>query len=58
MTGTQILREAAELLHRYGRHEAAEECGTVAALIAVDIAFGDAPGPAPGNRLTRITEAS
>lgn len=52
----RALRAAADILHRHGRHHTAEECLDVAGAIAVDIALGDNPAPAPGNRLTRITK--
>lgn len=52
----RTLREAAEILHRHGQHRTAEDCLRVASTIAVDIALGDNPTPAPGNRLTRLTK--
>lgn len=52
----RALRAAAEILHRHGRHQAAEDCAATAAAIAVDSVLGDTPTPNPGNRLTRLTK--
>lgn len=54
----QTLKTAARILHEHGSHTAADECARLAAAIAVNIALGDHPKPAPGNRLTRITQGT
>lgn len=52
----RTLNAAAVILHRHGRHQAADDCATTAATIAVNHALDANPAPNPGNRLTRLTK--
>lgn len=54
----QTLKNAARILNEHGSHTAAEECARIAATIAVDTALGQHLKPAPGNRLTRLTQGT
>lgn len=60
MSDIEILQAASAILYRHNQAGAAAACATVIGRIAVDTALGghnDAQ-PAPGNRLTRLTEGA
>lgn len=50
----QTLQQAAKVLGRNGKPAEADTCIAVASTLAVDLALGADPRPAPGKRLERL----